>query len=193
MISTCAELIASVKDYSLRTDAPVEMLIQLAESEIAPMIKHYKALKTVDIPINANLTAPLPNDLHELRYVKVDNRNTKQVGVFGGVAPSSEVAFVVLDGLMHFSGYGDLETAKVVYWSKIPALNASNPTNWLLTDYPSVYLYATLVQLYRWARDIDGEASASASLGQAMSALAIDDKRYNQSGTGYSFGGVDGW
>lgn len=37
-------------------------------------------------------------------------------------------------------------TYEITYWEQIPAL-ANNSTNWLLTDYPGIYLFGSLVQL----------------------------------------------
>lgn len=36
----------------------------------------------------------------------------------------------------------------LLYYQKIPALSVSNTTNWLLTNHPDMYLYATLAEAY---------------------------------------------
>jgi len=42
---------------------------------------------------------------------------------------------------------------KMDYYQKIPALSGSNPTNWLLTLYPDVYLFGALAEAELLAKD----------------------------------------
>ena len=42
---------------------------------------------------------------------------------------------------------------EILYYQKIPALSDSNPTNWLLTNHPSVYLYGSLLQSAPYLKD----------------------------------------
>lgn len=37
--------------------------------------------------------------------------------------------------------------ATLTYYQRLPALSDANPTNWLLTNYPSVYLYGALLYM----------------------------------------------
>lgn len=39
------------------------------------------------------------------------------------------------------------------YYQEIPALSSGNTTNWLLTDYPDLYLYACLEELAKYIKD----------------------------------------
>jgi hypothetical protein len=40
-----------------------------------------------------------------------------------------------------------------VYKAKVPALSSGSPTNWLLTNFPQVYLFATLCSSVMYTRD----------------------------------------
>jgi hypothetical protein len=42
---------------------------------------------------------------------------------------------------------------KLNYYQKIPVLSGSNPTNWLLTAYPDLYLFGTLAEAELLAKD----------------------------------------
>lgn len=44
-------------------------------------------------------------------------------------------------------------SAKLDYWQKITPLDDDNPTNWLLTNYPDLYLAATLAELFLFRAD----------------------------------------
>jgi len=46
-------------------------------------------------------------------------------------------------------------SVKMVYHAKIPALSGSNPTNWLLTKYPDLYLYGSLVEAVIYTNDVE--------------------------------------
>jgi hypothetical protein len=46
-------------------------------------------------------------------------------------------------------------TLKLTYWRQVPALSSSAPTNWLITDHPHIYLYATLVESAPYLKDDD--------------------------------------
>jgi hypothetical protein len=47
-------------------------------------------------------------------------------------------------------------TGKLSYTQTIPALGASQATNWLLTDHPDVYVEGSLAELYTLLRDNEG-------------------------------------
>jgi hypothetical protein len=46
-------------------------------------------------------------------------------------------------------------TGKLTYWKKFDALSASTTTNWLLTNYPSIYLYGTLLEAAIYIQDAE--------------------------------------
>ena len=45
------------------------------------------------------------------------------------------------------------ENLESLYWQKIPALTDLAPTNWLLTKYPDLYLYASLANAEPWLKN----------------------------------------
>lgn len=44
-------------------------------------------------------------------------------------------------------------TGELTYYTKIPALSASNPSNWVLASYPDAYLYGSLVHSAPFLQD----------------------------------------
>jgi hypothetical protein len=56
---------------------------------------------------------------------------------------------IVTDGTSELAG---------VYFTKITALSDSNTTNWLLTAYPDVYLFAGLAEAAFYVKDMNGSA-----------------------------------
>lgn len=57
----------------------------------------------------------------------------------------------------------------LVYYAAIPALSVGNPTNWLLTKMPSLYLHAALMHLAMFVKD-----DALLARSQAIVASTID-------------------
>jgi hypothetical protein len=58
-------------------------------------------------------------------------------------------------------------TVTLDYYQKIPALSDEAPTNWLLTDHPDLYLYATLGELAALGKNAP-EAAAWIARGDAI-------------------------
>jgi hypothetical protein len=69
---------------------------------------------------------------------------TKQ---FNSSITGQPVAYTVLGNSFQFGPVPDtVYSIEYIYRQKIPALSGSNTTNWLLTKWPYVYLYAALVE-----------------------------------------------
>jgi len=68
-------------------------------------------------------------------------------------------------------------TGELLYYAKIPALSDAAPTNWLLTEAPDVYLYATLVQSAPYLKE-DERTGVWAGLYQTLvNDMKIADER----------------
>lgn len=44
---------------------------------------------------------------------------------------------------------------ELLYWAKVPALTATNQTNWLMTAYPDLYLWGALTEAQAYAVNTD--------------------------------------
>lgn len=63
------------------------------------------------------------------------------------------------------------------YYAKIPALSDSNTTNWLLTKYPDLYLWASLAETGVYINS-DGRAGMyEGKYQQALAAIMLDDEK----------------
>lgn len=69
------------------------------------------------------------------------------------------------------------------YVQKIPDL-ATNSTNWLLTNAPDIYLYATLIQAAHYLRDGERLATWTQLYQASIMGLNTQSKRATESGTG---------
>jgi hypothetical protein len=160
---TWAELKASVAEWLNRSDltAKIPELVAFAERRFNRIIvvPEREAVATATMS-GERLAAP--DDFWQLRslYIDTDPRVALQQ-----VSPSvlrSEYAwqttgrpqvFAIIDEQFVFGpAPDDTYAVEIDYYATIPALGASQDTNWLLTKHPDIYLYGTLLQAeaYLW-------------------------------------------
>jgi hypothetical protein len=161
-LATYANLLTAVDGWlnrsgSLNTQIPD--FIALAEAEFN------RRLRTPDMETSASATittgvAPLPTDslgVRDVIYadVKLDAVTYQDMlGMYQNQA-GTPTLYAVSDGDLYFLPKPASGSATVVYYQKIPALTVSNTTNWLMTRFPDLYLFGTLMQaeFYGWNDD----------------------------------------
>jgi hypothetical protein len=62
-------------------------------------------------------------------------------------------------------------SATISYYQRLPALVNASDVNWLLTDYPDLYLYGSLVHGAAWLHDTGRIAVVKALHDEALNAL----------------------
>lgn len=62
-------------------------------------------------------------------------------------------------------------TGKILYYKKFTALSADTDTNWLLTNAPAAYLHGTLLEAYRFVRNMEQATASLNSFCGAVNAL----------------------
>lgn len=73
-------------------------------------------------------------------------------------------------------------SAVCLYYQKFPALSSSTTTNWLMTNKPDVYLYASLLESAIFTGDDDGAKRYHALFMSACNGLQAQDERDRHSG-----------
>ena len=67
--------------------------------------------------------------------------------IIDNVSPGLPRMYAVVDDQLQFDRPPDTTyVAEMVYWKAFDALSADNPTNWLLTNSPDIYLFGTLAE-----------------------------------------------
>lgn len=66
----------------------------------------------------------------------------------------------------------DIELA---YYAKIPALDSDNPTNWLLSKSPRVYLDGACAEAARYIHNWEAEGRYTARFEQALEDICVED------------------
>lgn len=156
-------------------------LVQLAEA------KFNRVLRVAEMETSGTITlvngnADLPPDFLEARLVSApDGRGLnawslseldRRYGSTGGIPSGYSIVSNVMRVRPTSSG-----TIKLDYYSKIPALTISSPSNWLLQKAPDAYLYAVVEEIAIWKRDMDGLTAARSLKELALRGLALQDER----------------
>ena len=162
------DLIAAVPDF-----------IRLAELNAQRRLRVGQMLASTTITLT-NGAGSLPSDYVQYRriwdtaYPDIDLEPGTAESVRGfKIAGSSITAYPTTIG-----------TLGIDYYQEIPALTASNTTNWLLEDVPEVYLYGSLVAAMPFVLDDNRAGVWKSFLEEAYQALENQDvmTRYAKAG-----------
>lgn len=158
-IATYSELKSAVARWIKRTDldSVIPDLIALAEARISRDLRLRQQVKNttltttpgvqgITLPAdwlefeNINLVANPPRNL---TYVNIEHLEVKYPGDFTGLpAVYTMEGDKLLLGPVPDGAY----PLDVYYYARFDALSDTTPTNWLLTNHPSIYLFATLAE-----------------------------------------------
>ena len=120
----------------------------------------------------------LPSDNLELREVHIEAatdkplsyRSPQFIETVRSQLTGDPVFYSVEQQLLTFAAQAPAAMAfSVLYFQKIPALTKSNTTNWLMTTYPDIYLYSTMMQAELLAVNVERAAGWKQLLDEAMS------------------------
>ena len=152
-----ATLQTAVANWLHRADltALVPDFISLAENEMsADIVARPMETRAVLTAIPGNAYITLPNDVLEfrrlilvtdptyvLRYESPDQISTDYPTALSG----KPTLYTVIGSTVQLAPIPDSNySLELTYRQTIPALSVSNTTNWLLTNFPNVYLYGAI-------------------------------------------------
>ncbi|WP_367256515.1 hypothetical protein [Pseudomonas sp. stari2] len=157
-ITTYAELQASVASWLNRGDltANIPDFITLAEAQMSTDLKtRSMENKTTLATVAGTKTVALPTDMLEMRRLQVvgtynqplSYRTPDELSIdYAANGSGQPVVFTVIGGNIELAPIPDaVYSLELTYQQRIPALSDSSPTNWLLTNWPNAYLYASLL------------------------------------------------
>jgi hypothetical protein len=162
-ISTYAELKTAVAEWGNRTDLTTQIpdFIALAEERINAKlrVRQMVARATTD----AAEYLDLPDDWIEAREVKLTNSKTTVLDYYSPIALDKQFPYggagqpsgftIVGSQLRLMPAPSGSMTAEIGYYQKVPALSDSQTQNAVLTDFPRVYLYGSLVEMQNYLLD----------------------------------------
>lgn len=184
-----ASLKAAVESYTLRTDLPFDTLLNLAESDIAPQVVHWRGEKTIQLNIGGDKRITVPPDYIKGRYLSVNGTEAHPTSIFSPKTVNGEVTFYRTGDQFQLQYVGEFGVAELTYYARIEPIKSNYPTNWLIENFPQVYLSAVLIKAYHHLRDDEAKKSETIELQNALSALAADHKNGENIVGNIKFGG----
>jgi len=160
-ITTYDELKSTIADWLKRSDivADTPVFISLAEARFNRLLKTME-METRSQSIIDTEYIPLPADFHSIREIHLEQTPDKPLeymspqhmrGTIAASDTGTPSIYTIVDGQIQFAPIPTgFFTVEIIYYQKIPALSASNASNWLLDTHPDLYLYASLCQAESW-------------------------------------------
>lgn len=167
--------------------AQIPDFILLAEAEMNRRIKSRRKTIRAEASISAEFS-DLPSDYDSPISFVIES--TDPVTRLTYIDPDEAVrlkstTYQTSGPPVHYSIVGDefeiipapdsTYTGEMTYRQKIPALSASNSSNWVLVNHPDIYLYGALIHAAPWMKDDPRVATWGALHERAMSSLETDN------------------
>ncbi len=194
-LTTYTELKVSVADWLNRTDLTSQIadFITLAEKNI------YRVLRVRDMEsalsvVMASGVAAMPSDFLKLKVAYIDGSpiNTLVVKSLHNLYeeyPTRSVHgkpdFIANNvNNFEFAPFPDTNyTLKGTYYARPDALSASNETNFLITNYPDLILYGSLIEAIGLTGDTDRLQEWAAKYENALNSIKREEKQQRTSGS----------
>lgn len=149
--------------------------ITLCEGDLNRVLRARRQLTTTTLTLDANSQAILPADYLEFRQATALTSPRRPLAAVTPNYVDSAYPFrhsgypsiFTIDGSTMMVLPATTADIEIKYFAKIPALSDGNPTNWLLTDFPNIYLYGSL----KHAGLFIGDESRTQAMGSLFNGL----------------------
>lgn len=158
-LTTFSQLKTSIANYLNRSDLTgvIPDFITLAESKLNRNLRLRKMQTTTSLTTTSGTaTLDLPTDFLEVVQLFVDGNpnvvldyvNPTEIELNNlNDSSGNPQQYTIIGDTIKLNPIPDSDyTVKLTYFQKLPALSDSNTTNFLLTNYPQIYLYGALVE-----------------------------------------------
>lgn len=171
-ITTYATLVTAVENWLARSDLSdrIPEFIALAEAKFNRVLLHpgmeTRSTAVVDTGSDEPEFLSLPGDFQTMRRVRLSSVTGKPALLYLSQTQMADYRYStdnITGQPVYYSIMGseielaptpnDDYTLEMVYRAYIPALSASNTTNWLLTLAPDLYLYGALLEAAPFIKD----------------------------------------
>lgn len=195
-LATYTDLLGAVASWVHRNDltAQIPDFVTLAEGRIARDLRLRKQVVNALLSTVASTqTVALPSDFLEIENITLSSSNPpRQIHVVTPEVmdekypfnwyPGQPVVYCLIgDNIVLGPTPDAVYTISLDYYQRFPALSSS--VNWLFTNYPSIYLYATLVELSAYTMNAEAEQKWNARYLAEVETLQSADDTALRSGT----------
>ena len=196
-LATYIDLLASVATWMDRTDltAVIPDFVVLTEARIARDLRIRKQVTNTTTSTVANVQyIALPSDFLELEnlsipaastpnYLAVVTPELMDVKYPAGINTGQPRVYTLLGDRIQFGPTPDAVYAvSIDYYARLAALATTSP-NWLLTNYPNIYLFGALTEGWSYLMDADKSAYWQARYAGEIKSLNDADDEALRSGS----------
>ena len=188
-ITTYSELKTAVADWLNRSDltSAIPNFIMMAEAQMNRQVRHRKMVTWATATLDTSYFA-VPSDWKEtIRFQLNTNPVTPLVFVTPEQLLEDSQRFSAANQPMFYTTIGQQfevlpqpdgsYEAELLYYAKIPSLSDAAPTNWLLTESPDIYLYATLIQSAPYLKEDERTAIWTSLYEKLVEDMRVADER----------------
>lgn len=166
-ISTYSELKTAIANWVNRTDLTdrIPEFIALCEQVLAndpepqdPSVMPGVRCRAMEKRVTADVSTQYidaPTDLLFMRRIKINTSPVRRLiyltpeqmdAMYVGNEVETPNNFTIIGSEIQLAPIPDTTyVAEIAYYFRFPALSDANPTNWLLTNHPGIYLYGSLI------------------------------------------------
>jgi len=194
-MDTFANLKTTIADYLARDDltSNIPDFITLAESRMNKELRIREMMKRSTTTTTASDdTNLLPTGFLEARDIFIDgNPKTPLMyvtpghysAIYGGSETGKPKVFTVIGSEMRLGPSPDaVYTVEMLYYGRITALSDSATSNDILTNYPDLYLYGSLIEAEPFLQNDQRVQTWLALYGNAASAVKVSDEQATYTG-----------
>lgn len=178
-ISNHAELVTAVENYLHRGDLSslIPDFISLAEAKLNRKLR-LRAMENIDTGTVA-ASISLPTGFVEMKSLTITVGSSTIPLTYSPVNGINDTAgaarrYSIVGDSLYFIPNGGGETYTLTYYKKFDAL--SSGVNWLITNVPDVYLYATLLEATPYIKNDARLQTWASLLTEVVSQLVEADK-----------------
>jgi len=194
-LTTFSQLKTSIANYLNRSDLTgvIPDFITLAESKLNRNLRLRKMQTTTTLTcVSGTATLDLPTDFLEVVQLYVDgnpnvvldyvNPNEIELNNLTDSSGTPQLYTIIGDTIKLAPIPDSTHSVKLTYFQKIPALSDSNTTNFLLTHYPQIYLYGSLVESQPYIMNDERLVTWLTLYNESLNAANQDDEKGRYAG-----------
>jgi len=177
--------------------AKIDLFIRVTEARVNRVLKVQKmSVRTQIMTVLDQEYYGLPLDFSGLRDIEIRTDDTAQDRITLQYlspeqmndaakrgATSKKIFYNIIANQLQIYPTQDSKLLELVYYSKVPALNSVDATNWMSLDNPDVYLFGIMVEISAFVKDAAAAQLWDTRFVAAMEEIHHDDKLTRWSGT----------
>ena len=177
--------VESLTKYGADVEAVFPQAIQLAESVIFVDVIPLRNIKTVSLTAEEGSDSYiLPNDFAGLvsvssrgyRVPRVDpTYSRRQARSTIGLTKDTNTGYTLDDGKIRVVPYG--YNVMLTYWRNEEPVSETNATNYILTNYPDVYLYSVCSRVFEIKLQFDASAQMQARYENSVRSAKMRERK----------------